>query len=154
MEENNNINKISKERLKRYNDKLENLNQSIKYLNDWTKNVDVKEFLEDLDMQKKYGIFYAFQITVEIITDITAMIVKDLKVVPKDDYSNIEILKTKKVITADLVAKIGEANGLRNRIVHDYNGLDEDLAYSNLLKLVKDLKIFEDETKKWLKMNY
>ena len=154
MEENNNINKISKERLKRYNDKLEYLNQSIKYLNDWTKNVDVKEFLKDLDMQKKYGIFYAFQITVEIITDITAMIVKDLKVVPKDDYSNIEILKTKKVITADLVAKIGEANGLRNRIVHDYNGLDEDLAYSNLLKLVKDLKIFEDETKKWLKMNY
>lgn len=154
MEENNNINKISKERLKRYNDKFEYLNQSIKYLNEWTKNVDVKEFLEDLDMQKKYGIFYAFQITVEIITDITAMIVKDLKVVPKDDYSNIEILKTKKVITADLVAKIGEANGLRNRIVHDYNGLDEDLAYSNLLKLVKDLKIFEDETKKWLKMNY
>ena len=153
MEENNNINKISKKRLKRYNDKLEYLNQSIKYLNDWTKNVDVKEFLEDLDMQKKYGIFYAFQITVEIITDITAMIVKDLKVVPKDDYSNIEILKKKKVITSDLVAKIGEANGLRNRIVHDYNGLDEDLAYSNLLKLVKDLKIFEDETKKWLKMN-
>ncbi len=154
MEENNNIIKISKERLKRYNDKLEYLNQSIKYLNAWTKNVDVKEFLEDLDMQKKYGIFHAFQITVEIITDITAMVVKDLKVVPKDDYSNIEILKKKNVITSDLVAKISEANGLRNRLVHDYNGLDEDLAYSNLLKFLKDLKVFEDETKKWLKMNY
>lgn len=153
MEENNTIIKISEQRLKRYNDKLEYLDQSIKYLNDWTKNVDVKEFIEDLDTQKKYGIFHAFQITIEIITDITAMIVKDLKVIPKDDYSNIEILKRKKVINSSLAAKIIEANGLRNRIVHDYNGLDEKLLYINLLRFLKDIKIFEDETKKWLIRN-
>ena len=71
----------------------------------------------------------------------------------KTTISNIEILKKKKVITSDLVAKISEANGLRNRIVHDYNGLDEKVAYTNMLKILKDLKVFEDETKKWLKMN-
>jgi uncharacterized protein YutE (UPF0331/DUF86 family) len=153
MEENNKIIIISEERLKRYNDKLEYLDEVINYLNEWTKDVDVKQFLEDLDIQKKYGILHAFQITIEIITDITAMIVKDLKIVPKDDYSNIEILKRKKVINSRLAAEIIKANGLRNRIVHDYNGLDEELLYINLLSFKKNIKIFEDETKKWLRRN-
>ena len=153
MEENNKTAKISEERLRRYNDKLEYLNQSFNYLNDWTKNVGLKDFIEDLDIQKKYGIYHAFQITIEIITDITAMIVKDLKVIPKDDYSNFEILKKNKVIKSYLAVKISEANGLRNRIVHDYNGLNEDIAYTNLLKLIKDLKLFEAEVKIWLKIN-
>jgi uncharacterized protein YutE (UPF0331/DUF86 family) len=81
------------------------------------------------------------------------MIVKDLKIVPKDDYSNIEILKRKKVINSRLAAEIIKANGLRNRIVHDYNGLDEELLYINLLSFKKNIKIFEDETKKWLRRN-
>ena len=154
MEENHKITKISEERLKRYYDKLEYLNQSYNYLNDWTRNVKLKDFIEDLDIQKKYGIYHAFQITIEIITDIAAMIVKDLKILPKDDYSNIEILKKNKVIKSDLAVKISEANGLRNRIVHNYNGLNEDIAYTNLLRLIKNLKIFEAEVKKWLKISY
>ena len=145
---------MKEERIKRYYDKLEYLNQTIKNLNRWTKGINIKEFINNLELQKQYGIYHAFQISIEIITDLVAMIVRDLKLIPKDDYSNFNILKNKKVIPNDLVAKIGEANGLRNRIIHNYNGLDNKIAYESLINQLKVLENFEELVKKWLKENY
>ena len=144
---------MEEERIKRYNDKLEYLNQTIKNLNDWTENLDSKEFIESLELQKQYGIYHAFQIGIEIITDLISMIVKDVKLIPKDDYSNINIIKNKKIVNSDLAAKLREANGLRNRIVHDYNGLDNELAYNRLTNLLKYFQEFKVKTKEWLKKN-
>ena len=81
------------------------------------------------------------------------MIVKDVKSIPKDDYFNIEIISNKKVITPDLAARLREANGLRNRIVHDYNGLDNEIAFNRLIDLLKYLKGFMGRVKEWLKKN-
>jgi len=144
---------MEEERIKRYNDKLEYLNQTIENLNNWTESVDSKEFIERLELQKQYGIYHAFQIGIEIITDLVSMIVKDVGLIPKDDYSNINMLKNKKIISADLAAKLREANGLRNRIVHDYNGLDNELAYNGLTNLLKYFQEFKVEAKEWLKKN-
>ncbi len=144
---------MEEERIKRYNDKLEYLNQTIENLNNWTETVDSKEFIERLELQKQYGIYHAFQIGIEIITDLVSMIVKDVKMIPKDDYSNINILNNKKIISADLAAKLREANGLRNRIVHDYNGLDNEIAYNALTNLLKHFQEFRVEAKEWLKKN-
>ncbi|GAH50491.1 unnamed protein product, partial [marine sediment metagenome] len=74
---------MEEERIKRYNDKLEYLNQTIEHLNNWTERIDSKEFIEHLELQKQYGIYHAFQIGIEIITDLVSMIVKDLKLIPK-----------------------------------------------------------------------
>jgi len=144
---------MEEERIKRYDDKLEYLNQTIENLNNWTESVDSKEFIERLELQKQYGIYHAFQIGIEIITDLVSMIVKDVKLIPKDDYSNINMLKNKEIISADLAAKLREANGLRNRIVHDYNGLDNELAYNGLTNLLKYFQKFRVEAKEWLKKN-
>ena len=144
---------MEEERIKRYNDKLEYLNQTIEHLNNWTERIDSKEFIEHLELQKQYGIYHAFQIGIEIITDLVSMIVKDLKLIPKDDYSNINIIKNKKVVNADLAAKLREANGLRNRIVHDYNGLDNEIAYNRLLNLLEYFQEFKVKAKEWLKKN-
>ncbi len=144
---------MEEERIKRYNDKLEYLNQTIENLNDWTEGINTKEFIERLELQKQYGIYHAFQIGIEIITDLVSMIVKDVKLIPKDDYSNINIIKNKKIIRADLAAKLTEANGLRNRIVHDYNGLDNELAYNRLKNLLKDFQEFKEKAKEWLQKN-
>jgi len=144
---------MEEERLKRYNDKLEYLNQTIENLNDWTGTIDPKEFIERLELQKQYGIYHAFQIGIEIISDLISMIVKDVKLIPKDDYSNINIIKDKKIINEDLAAKLREANGLRNRIVHDYNGLDNELAYNRLKNLLKYFQEFKVRAKEWLKKN-
>ena len=144
---------MEEERIRRYNDKLEYLNQTIENLNNWTENVDSKEFIERLELQKQYGIYHAFQIGIEIITDLVSMIVKDVKLIPKDDYSNINIIKNRKIISADLAAKLREANGLRNRIVHDYNGLDNEIAYNRLTNLLEYFQEFKVKAKEWLKKN-
>lgn len=144
---------MEEERIKRYNDKLEYFNQTIKNLEDWTENIDVKEFTENLELQKQYAIYHAFQISLEIITDVIAMIVKDSNKVPKDDYSNLDILKNNDILTSGLVLKIQEANGLRNRIVHDYNGLDDSIAYQSILECIKSLKKFNEEVRNWVKKN-
>ena len=122
-------------------------------MNDWTESIDTKEFIERLELQKQYGIYHAFQTGIEIITDLVSMIVKDVKLIPKDDYSNINIIRNKKIISADLAAKLREANGLRNRIVHDYNGLDNEIAYSRLINLLKYFQEFKVKAKEWLKKN-
>ena len=145
---------MEKERIKRYNDKLEYLNQTIEYLYNWTENIDSIEFIERLELQKQYGIYHAFQIGIEIITDLVSMIVKDIKLIPKDDYSNINTIKNKNIISIDLAAKLREANGLRNRIVHDYNGLDNKIAYNGLVNLLKYFQEFKVKAKEWLKKNY
>ncbi|TET05707.1 MAG: DUF86 domain-containing protein [Promethearchaeota archaeon] len=144
---------MEEERIKRYNDKLEYLNQTIEHLNEWTESIDSREFTERLELQKQYAIYHAFQIGIEIITDLVSMIVKDVKLIPKDDYSNINIIKNKKIISADLAAKLREANGLRNRIVHDYNGLDNEIAYNRLTNLLKYFQEFKVKAKEWLKKN-
>jgi len=144
---------MEEERIKRYNDKLEYFNQTIKNLKEWTENIDVKEFTENLELQKQYAIYHAFQISLEIITDVIAMIVKDSNKVPKDDYSNLDILKNNDILTSGLVVKIQEANGLRNRIVHDYNGLDDSIAYQSILECIKSLKKFNEEVRNWVKKN-
>ncbi len=144
---------MEEERIKRYNDKLEYLNQTIENLNNWTESIDSKEFIERLELQKQYGIYHAFQIGIEIITDLVSMTVKDVKLIPKDDYSNINIIRNKKIISADLAAKLREANGLRNRIVHDYNGLDNEIAYNRLLNLLEYFQEFKVKAKEWLKKN-
>ena len=147
------INKMEEERIKRYNDKLEYLNQTVKNLYEWTEGIDSKKFSESIELQKQYGIYHAFQLSIETITDMVAMIVKDVKLIPKDDYLNIDIITNKKIINPDLAANLREANGLRNRIVHDYNGLDNEIAFNRVIDLLKSLKKFMEEVKEWLKKN-
>ncbi|MHA1526163.1 MAG: DUF86 domain-containing protein [Promethearchaeota archaeon] len=144
---------MEEERIKRYNDKLEYFIQTITNLEDWTKDIDVKKFTQNLELLKQYGIYNAFQILLEIITDIIAMIVKDSNTIPKDDYSNLDILKNKNIITPSLAVKIRESNDLKNRIVHDYNGLDDNIAYKSILECIKSLKKFNEEVRNWVKKN-
>ena len=141
---------MEEERKKRYNEKLERLVQTVENLNDWTEGIDDKEFEEEVELVKKYGIYHAFQISVEIIADIAAMTVKDSNIIPKDDYSNLDVLRNKKIIVASLAEQLKEADGLRNRIVRDYNGLNNKIAYNRILDLLKTIEKFKGAIDKWL----
>ena len=70
---------------------------------------------------------------------------------PKDDYTNIDFLVEKKVIDSKTGKKMKEANGLRNRLVHEYDGLNDMLAYESMKELVNHLKSFSQEVLKWMK---
>jgi len=135
---------MKEERIKRYSDKIEYLSQTIENLCVWIDGIDSKEFVERINLQKQYGIYHAFQIGIDGITDLVAMMVKDLRTIPKDVYSNIKIIGNKKIISSNLGAKLREANGLRNRIVHDYNGLDDRIAYNRIKHLLNHFKEFKE----------
>lgn len=58
---------MSKQRLIRYREKIEYLDETIRNLEDWTQEIESNYFVDILDLQKKYGIYHAFQIAVEIV---------------------------------------------------------------------------------------
>jgi len=111
---------LDKSRIERYIEKLEHLKKLLDKLYDWTDNLEINEFL-NLNLKEQFGIYHASQIIIEIITDIIAMNVKDLKIKPKDDYSNTECLEDQGLITNDLALSLKKLNGLRNILIHDYN---------------------------------
>jgi len=144
---------MNKERITRYKEKEEHFNKIFEKLKKWTSDIGVNEFLSKTNLEKQFAIYHAYQIIIEIITDLAAMVVKDLKILPKDDYVNINILAENKVISETLATKIKDANGLRNRIVHNYNGLANEIAYKSILTTINDIEKYIEAIKNWIKKN-
>ncbi len=79
------------------------------------------------------------------------MLLKDEKEVPRDDYTNISILEERGIISHDLALVLKELNGLRNRIVHEYNGLSDEIAFNSIETLLPEVEKFLRVVKEWLK---
>ena len=144
---------MNKERITRYKEKEEHFNKIFETLKKWTSDISVNEFLIKTNLEKQFAIYHAYQIIIEIITDLAAMAVKDLKILPKDDYVNINILAENNIISETLATKMKDANGLRNRIVHNYNGLDDEIAYKSILTTINDIEKYIEAIKNWIKRN-
>jgi len=104
-----------------------------------------------VDEKSKLASYKAFQEIVEASMDILAMMIKDQKLIPKDDYSNIEIANNKKLLTSELCTTLKDMNGLRNRIVHEYNGLADNIALRSMKRLLPQITNFMEQVEKWLK---
>lgn len=133
-------------RLKRYKDKINFAGKRLDEIEEWQEGFLQAE-------KDKLACYKAMQEAVEACLDIVAMAVKDEQQIPKDDYTNVDVLKDRKIITPAIAAVLIEANGLRNRIVHEYNGLDDYKAYQSLLKLLPPLDSFLTTVEQWLKTN-
>lgn len=132
------------ERLKRYKEKLDFLQERINDLEEWTESFPEEK-------KEKLGVYKAGQELIETITDLAAMAVKDENHLPKDDESNINSLEKLKIINKELNKQLKEANGLRNILIHRYNTFDEKRAVSSLHDLLPAFKQFLDSIEKWLK---
>jgi len=139
---------IDEIRLKRYREKIIHIEGRTSLINEWVSNYSDEDFISD--EKTKLAVYKAFQEIVESAMDIIAMICKDAGVPPKDDYTNIETLKELGVINADLMERLVEANGLRNRLVHHYNKLDDRIAFESIKELLDDLLIFVEVVEGWI----
>jgi uncharacterized protein YutE (UPF0331/DUF86 family) len=133
------------ERARRYKDKLSLISKRVEQIESWLSLDSPEEFLED--DKTRLASYKAFQETVESCLDIVAMMGKDLGILPKDDYSNLENLEelheaTKKVLI--------EANGLRNHLVHRYNKMDDLLALESMKALLSGIQAFCAEVEAWI----
>ena len=133
------------ERLERHKDKINLIEKRIEQISEWI-NLDVDDFVSD--EKTKLAVYKAFQEIVEACMDIISMICKDIGIIPKDDYTNIEQLKGRLDLDEDILK---EANGLRNVLVYGYNSADDILAYESIKRIVPEISRFLETVEEWLK---
>ncbi|MHA1648478.1 MAG: DUF86 domain-containing protein [Promethearchaeota archaeon] len=114
------------ERLKRYHDKINYIVDNLKDIPEKPKN----------DLEKK-GIFYSLQTSIESTIDLVAMGAKDLGFQVQDDSTNINNIVKNRQLDTVLGEKLNRANGLRNILVHRYNGVDDQIILNSISEIKK-----------------
>jgi uncharacterized protein YutE (UPF0331/DUF86 family) len=140
---------MEKDRLKRYEEKIEIILDRKMDIEEW-----IEPYEEDISIRDKmtrFAVYKAMQEAVEASLDIAAMAVKDIGKLPKDDFTNVEILVENKIIDDKLARVLNEANGLRNILVHSYNKVDDIRAFRSIKGLTPHFERFSEVIKKWTK---
>ena len=130
------------ERKKRYLEKTELIRKRAGEIEKWKPGF----FVEEKD---RLAIYKAFQEIAEACLDIIAMMLKDNDKIPEDDYGNINKAVKFGFLPDRLKASLDDLNGLRNRIVHEYNGLDDKIAFDAMTEILPDIMDFAGVIEKW-----
>ncbi|MGB3459569.1 MAG: DUF86 domain-containing protein [Halobacteriota archaeon] len=99
------------------------------------------------------AIYKEFQEAVEAVSDVCAMLRRGLNSSAKDDYSNIEFLVEHDILKEKKAEKLKEANGLRNRLIHGYDSVDDETACYAIIELIEDLRDFPVVVLEWIRKN-
>jgi uncharacterized protein YutE (UPF0331/DUF86 family) len=86
------------------------------------------------------ALYFCLFTSIESTMDLVAMLIKDMGDVPKGDNFNIEHLVSTRFITKEIALHLKSCNGLRNVLVHQYNGIDREIVLDSF-KEVKDILI-------------
>lgn len=120
---------MDKLRRLRYEEKIELISERIAHF-----GIDPQNKIE------KWGLFYAIQTSIESILDLIAMLIKDMGIVVRDDEDNVMRIIEVKGLNQNLGKELKAAKGMRNVLVHQYNGINEKLIFDSLPELKKLIK--------------
>lgn len=135
---------MEEDRLKRYKEKLEHMELRKKEFEEWSRGI--------LDNDKdKLSSYKAFQEIAEAANDVIAMMLKDSDLLPEENYANIEKAVKHGLLPASLRAPLQEITGLRNRMVHEYNGLNDKTAKESAVSLIPRIEDFRNVVREWLR---
>lgn len=84
---------MESERLKRYKEKLGLITERLADVSEWVAGAEIMS-----DKRTRLAVYKAFQELAEAAFDVVAMACKDSKLVPKDDYANIDALREKHIL--------------------------------------------------------
>ena len=136
--------------MKRIKDKINEINEFLKQLNDL-----VPESLEyyKRDIKTKLACERVFEKIVEASVDLAFLTIKIKKLdIPEDDADSFNILKENKILDEKLSNKLKEAKSMRNFIAHQYGKIDDKLVFHSLTEeLRKDVEEFIEKIKVKLK---
>lgn len=130
-------------RFERYLDKLEHARERLALVDAWSGKA------ED-ELHWRLATYKAFQESAEALADLLAMAVVDTGGVPKDDYRNIDLAVERGIIEDRLVDPLAEVTGLRNRLVHEYDTLDDGIALESIVGLSDPMDDTLEEVETWL----
>lgn len=136
---------MNKDRIKRYKEKITVIETRRNNIFSWISETDEKSVL---------AVYKAFQEVVESFTDLFAMMLKDMGEIVEDDYSNIEALERTNLLNQKQAAVMKEANGLRNRLVHEYNGLERQTARISMEEINDEMEDILTKVRSWIKKHF
>lgn len=133
---------IKEQRKQRYKEKLDKMERRIRKVEEWISSGVTT-------LERRLAIYKAFQEITEAMADICAMFNSDTSYSVGDDYQNITHAAGE-LFAASLEADCKEANGLRNRLVHEYNGLNNKRALQSIRRLLPSISKFIREVIQWI----
>ena len=91
------------------------------------------------------------QVAIEAMVDVSTHLVVGLgRPAPVDAYGSVVALGTAGALEGDLAARLAPATGLRNRLVHEYDGLDDRKVHEALAAALDDLTEFVVQVERFL----
>ena len=129
---------------KRIMEKVEIVIERVEFIEEHLSN----EILRNRILRK--AIYKEFQEAVEAVSDVCAMLRRGRNSSAKDDYSNIDFLVEHAILEERMAEKLKEANGLRNRLIHGYDSVDDETACYAIIELIEDLRDFPVVVLEWI----
>jgi uncharacterized protein YutE (UPF0331/DUF86 family) len=102
------------------------------------------------DIKTILALSKAFQEAAEVSMDLLAMLLKDISIPPRDDYTNVGAAVEADIVSGDLGGVLREANGLRNRLIHVYNDVNTRVLLESVKRLQDGLTTYLEVVEKWL----
>jgi len=94
-----------------------------------------------VDFVRRHATEKLIELIVELASDINRHLVEAAgKATPETYYNSFEEAARLKVISAALASRLGATTGLRNRLVHGYEDVDDRLVHQALKPLVRDYR--------------
>ena len=117
--------------------KLQNYLEKLFELKSSNKN----EFISDF--RNSNSAKYLLQVSIECCLDIANHIIASEKFRSPDDYADsFRVLNEQKIVADSLIERLIEMAKFRNRIVHVYWEIDEDLVYDIIQNYLNDFELF------------
>jgi uncharacterized protein YutE (UPF0331/DUF86 family) len=87
---------------------------------------------------KRYAIERIIQLIIDLALDINNILIKKADRYPaRDYYSSFLELIDLGILSEEFAKDIAPSTGIRNRLVHEYEEVDNKVVYQNLDKLIK-----------------
>ncbi len=118
---------MDESRLARYREKMEYVIDALE---------SIREPRTQLELS---GVFYNLITSIEASMDLIAMLLRDLGERVEDDYTNVDKLVELGILSEELGESLKKCNGLRNWLVHRYNGVDPELVMDSVEEVKETL---------------
>ena len=130
------------------------LNKMIKYIGqlEEVNKYTLEDYLDNFFIKRTTE--RLVQLVVEVATDINAHIVVDEGYSPPDDYYNSFLrLSEIGVISQSFAKELAPSAGLRNRLVHEYEEIDDKIVFKSIKKAIENYSKYIKIVEKYLKNN-
>ncbi len=90
------------------------------------------------DQLKRYAVERLIQLIIDIALDVNNILIKKADKYPAKDYfSSFLELVDLEILPEEFAKDIAPSTGIRNRLVHEYERINDKVVYQNLDKLIK-----------------